>query len=91
MSKRSWKWFGDLDEAEKAVAMEILSRHERLRGEKLAFDGESLLAYDRPPTQAYYFKDDDGEWMPGMRECIDSGEVIDTHDGGFLMLRPVAK
>ena len=91
MSKRSWKWFGDLDETEKIKAQEILSRHPHLRGSKLAFDGESLLVYDRPPTQAWYFQDDEGKWIPSMQEAIDSGEVVDTKDGGFLMLVPVAK
>lgn len=90
--KKAWKWFGDLDdEAEKEKAREALSRHPHLRGRKLAWDGRRLLGYERPPTRAWYFQDDEGKWTPGMQASIDSGEVLDTKDGGFLMLVPVAE
>lgn len=85
-----WKWFGDLDDAEKAKARAVLSRHPHLRGRKLAWDGKSLLAHERPPTQAYNFQDDNGKWLPQWQAEIDSGELVDTHDGGVLMLVPVA-
>lgn len=91
MSKKPWKWFGDLDPDEKESAREVLARHPHLRGRKLAWDGENLLAYERPPTQAWYFQDEDGKWTPGMQASIDAGEVVDTKDGGFLMLIPVGK
>jgi hypothetical protein len=57
----------------------------------LAWDGVNILAHERPPTQAHYFQDDDGNWTPKMQEGINDGSVIDTGDGGFLMLVPVAK
>lgn len=87
---KTWKWFGDLDDAEKAKARAVLALHPNLRGEKLAWNGTNLLAMRRPPTQAYNFQDAQGNWLPKCQAMIDSGEMFDTKDGGVLMLVPVA-
>jgi hypothetical protein len=83
------RWFGDLDDAEKAKAREALGRHEEYRGRRLAWDGRRLWAHMRPPSQFWYLLNEDGSVPDGLQTLLDWGAVIDTRDGGYLDLVPV--
>ncbi len=86
---KPWKWFGDLSDDDKTAARAVLADHPKLRGMKLAWDGECLFGYMRPPTQLWYFYEDDGSVGPWLQKMFDTREFVDTKDGGLLCLVPL--
>ena len=85
-----WKWVGELDDSEKEEFRRVLAANPQLRGKKLAWDGESILGYIRAPSQLWYLLEEDGSIGPLLQQAIDSREIIDTKDGGFLSLVTLA-